>query len=114
MQAKFWAMLAAGIVLAACRTTSADLPAEKVQQAKEVILKHCIIGYSDGAGSMSHTDKIGEGLTIHAITESTDSMWVRYDMSSKGTRDNVYYQSVTKSVVCGNNTWRDRGIRAHF
>lgn len=98
-----------GLLLAACATSSDEISAEDVEWAKEIIAGHCVLAASDGAGSVSHTDSVGS-MAIHEIVDGAEH-WTRIEMSSKGVRGNVYYNTLSKRTVCGSQAWKDLGYR---
>ncbi|MGB0683598.1 MAG: hypothetical protein ACPGOV_12860 [Magnetovibrionaceae bacterium] len=101
----FVATLACG--LAACGTGNFGISGPEALRAKQVLAQNCIINRSSG-DAVDTQRKITEDIIVYSVSYGEEN-WVSSDVSTRGLRDNIFYNLKTGKVVCGRRNWNDSG-----
>lgn len=111
------------MVLSGCQTTS-GLQTPDADLARQVMAKHCMVGdislgvngkqrvrvgkvaKRSDALAVNHKHRIQpEFTTVYSIEERKEG-WMVVDASTKGARDNFYFNYDTGEFACSTDEWR--------
>ena len=104
------ACLLAIVLISACETTQERTGQEAA--AARIVASNCVTVVTVGSYQRPGK-KIDLSGTYISSLENGENDWIRIFAIMRGIDDNIYYNTKSKKVVCGYETWSKLGLVFH-